>query len=175
MSQADEVPGAAVTGDDRIEPDLIVRTALALLPVPEHEPGFWAGLDALLAVEPAPHAAEPALAVGPPLTAPRPIAASAASGAAPGVVASLAQVDAERPAIGDRRQAPLPARQLGVLPPALRRRSNAALLFVALAAAVLILVAGLTLVRQRSAGGLSPLDPTVTTDEQPADIATSTP
>jgi hypothetical protein len=107
--------------------DVVVETALRLLPVPDHGPEFWADLDALLASEPAPHVVEPALATGPPADHPH--------------------------TFGDRLVELVPDTALALLPPALRRRSNVVLSAVAVAAAVMVVVAGGLLVRDRVGSG----------------------
>lgn len=137
--------------DDAIAPDPIVRTALELLPVPEHDPGFWAELDAVLALEPSRHVDEPALAVGPTFTASDVLVAS-------GVAAVATEDTAAGPASEDRRFELVPDTARGLLPPALRRRSNVVLLAVALAAIALVVVSGTTLVRQRAGNGLGTTD-----------------
>lgn len=137
--------------DDAIAPDPVVRTALELLPVPEHDPGFWAGLDARLAVEPPRQVHEPALAVGPTRTAPD---APVANGIAPMEI----QDTATGPLSEDRPVERVPDTALGLLPPGLRRRSNAVLLALALAAIVLVVVAGAALVRNRAGNGLGTTD-----------------
>lgn len=137
-----------MTDDTPVGPDPIVQTALQLLPVPEHEPTFWAALEAELAArrdappdEPAPPVAvEPALASGPPVRPERRTAAP----------------HRPRPTRARRRRTAPPAPTAptsGVLPPALRRRSNAVLAAVAVAAAAVVLLAGATLVRQRTLSG----------------------
>lgn len=121
-----------MTDDAPVPPDPIVQTALQLLPVPDHGPAFWAELEAQLDLEvlAASHV-EPALAAGPPVAeAPRPTRAPR-----------------RRPAAASVRPQPGPA---PVLPPALRRRSNVLLAAIALVAAVIVLLAGGTLVRGRA-------------------------
>lgn len=112
--------------DPQVEPDVLVRTALQLLPVPDHGPDFWVDLERRLAGEASP-------AEGP-TTAVRAAAAAEAVTAAPALLP------------------PQPAGSRSVLPPELRRRSNAVLAVAAVAAAVLVVVAGSALLRQRSGG-----------------------
>ena len=107
--------------------DVVVETALRLLPVPDHGLAFWADLDARLAVEPAPHVVEPALATGPPADHPH--------------------------TFGERLVELVPDPALALLPPALRRRSNIVLSAVAVAAAAMVVVAGGLLVRDRVGSG----------------------
>ncbi|MGH9084133.1 MAG: hypothetical protein ACRDYW_01655 [Acidimicrobiales bacterium] len=107
--------------------DVVIETALRLLPVPDHGPAFWAELDARFAAEPAPHVVEPALATGPPADHPH--------------------------RFGDRLVELVPDTALALLPPALRRRSNVVLSAVAVAAAIMVVVAGGLLVRDRVGGG----------------------
>lgn len=112
--------------NEPVRPDPVIRTAIQLLPVPDHEPGFWAELHSRLDAEPPPAAV--AVAERP---APRRQVAVPA--------------DDPRDAVEL-----VPLMPLGVVPPALRRRSNVVLSAVAVAAAVLVVVAGSTLVRQRT-------------------------
>lgn len=119
-----------------IAPDPIVRTALELLPVPDHAAGFWAEVDALLKAEPPRRQVhEPALAVGPAIPA-----SDAPLGSTATASVQCLEVRAD------------PA--LNLLPPALRRRSNVVLLAVAVAAAALVAVSGFALVRNRVENGL---------------------
>src|SRR5690606_16691677 len=46
--------GGAVSDHDPIEPDVLVQTALRLLPVPDHEPDFWTRLEEALDAEAVP-------------------------------------------------------------------------------------------------------------------------
>lgn len=108
--------------DDTIPPDPVVRTAIKLLPVPEHATSFWVDLHARLDGEPQ---------RGGVAVAERPVTAL------PGGDPRLG---------GDHDLI-----QLGLVPPALRRRSNAVLSAVAVAAAIIVVVAGTTLVRERGA------------------------
>lgn len=106
--------------------DRIVRTALELLPVPEHREGFWDRLEVSLALEETPQTptrATPLRAVEPPPAPARPAA----------------------PAPIDLTEEPV-----GVVPRAMRRPSNLILSAVAVAAAVAVVVAGSTLVRSRT-------------------------
>lgn len=114
--------------NEPVRPDPVIRTAIQLLPVPDHESGFWAELHTRLDAEPSPSAI------------------------------AVAERPAQRPQVtvpaDDRRGAAelVPLMPLGVVPPALRRRSNVVLSAVAVAAAILVVVAGSTLVRQRTEG-----------------------
>lgn len=108
--------------DDTIPPDPVVRTAIKLLPVPEHATSFWVDLHARLDGEPQ---------RGGVAVAERPVTAL------PGGDPRLG---------GDHDLI-----QLGLVPPALRRRSNAVISAVAVAAAIIVVVAGTTLVRERGA------------------------
>ena len=118
--------------DELVPADPVVRTALQLLPVPDHDDAFWARLDATLAQEPAPGVArrEPLRAVAPGRAADR-----AGTSRQPTTV-PLVELEA-RPAHG-------------VVPPAMRRRSNVVLSAIAVAAAVVVVVAGTSLVRSRT-------------------------
>lgn len=118
---------------DAPAPDRVVETALRLLPVPDHEPGFWERLDARLAAEPAPTAAAPTRAAAPVE------AGAAGSDAAPVPVVPLEPAD------------------LSVIPSAMRRPSNVVLSVLAVAAAVVVVVAASALVRSRT-GGDQPAD-----------------
>lgn len=108
---------------DPILPDPVVQTALQLLPVPDHGPDFWTRLDASLAVD----------------------------GAAP--VTALAD---RRPGRVGTARATVPLVELerapatGVVPAAMRRPSNVVLSAVAVAAAVMVVLAGTSLVRSRT-------------------------
>lgn len=140
--------------DAPIEPDPIVQTALQLLPVPDHGPSFWTRLEAELARErPSEPPVEPALAAGPRRGAPT---APAGSHAVP----SLGR--------------PAPAAPTSLVPPALRRRSNVVLVAVAVVAALVVTVAGATLVRERSLAGVDTASPdappssSTTTERDPA-------
>lgn len=109
--------------------DPFVRTALQLLPVPDHGDRFWAELGQLLDEEAAPAPADRRPLVG----SPGPPGPVDGSGGRPGSLLELA-----------------PAGSTALVPPTLRRRSNAVLTAVAVAAALMVVVAGATLVRQRS-------------------------
>jgi hypothetical protein len=117
----------------QLPPDPFVRTALQLLPVPEHGEGFWAELDALLDAEPPRQVDEPALAVGP----------TAATVVVPG-----------RGQDEERVFELVPRESTGLVPMELRRRSNAVLSVVAVAAALMVVVASANLVRQRADDGV---------------------
>jgi hypothetical protein len=116
--------------DDVIEPlpsDPVVRTALQLLPVPDHQAGFWSQVTAALERE------------------------------APAAVSALADHRRDRPlspADATRATVPLvelqPAPVAGVVPAAMRRPSNIVLSAVAVAAAVMVVLAGASLVRSRT-------------------------
>lgn len=114
---------------DAAQPDPVVRTALQLLPVPEHHARFWAELDVLLDAAPRP--------VVPPARQRRPRVDGP-------VVADAPPHDQVLELVPDS--------SLALVPPSLRRRSNVLLSAVAVAAAVLVVVAGTTLVRQRAGG-----------------------
>jgi hypothetical protein len=138
-----------VTDHDPIEPDPLVETALRLLPVPDHEPDFWARVEEALDAAPPKRSA----------TAEKRPAASGGPGAAGKgalTAAAAAAVSAGRP-----RTAALPALELvpgpvpGVVPAAMRRPSNVVLSAIAVVAAIAVLVAGATLVRSRTDDGLS--------------------
>jgi hypothetical protein len=126
-----------MTGMD-LEPDPIVRTALQRLPIPAHTDGFWARLDESLDDGAPPTAArrdERTVVVTP--------AADDPSG-----------VDEPGPAL-----VPAPDPALALVPPALRRPSNGVLLAVAAAAAVVVGLAGASLLDSRDD------TPAVTSDE----------
>lgn len=122
-----------MTGEAQVPGDAIVRTAIQLLPVPEHGDTFWLELDALLDREPA------RLSPG------RDRAAATSV-----LVAATPQPDLVAPTA---MTAPAADPALALVPLALRRRSNAVLSAVAVTAAVLVVLAGTSLVRQRSDGG----------------------
>jgi hypothetical protein len=122
--------------DRAVEPDHVVRTAIQLLPTPDHGDHFWSELEARLDAEPA----RVATAVAdrrPPVTV------TPTSGPS---------------AVEVRVLEPVALAPLGVVPPAFQRRSNVVLSAVAVAAAVLVVVAGTTLVRQREDGGTTTAD-----------------
>jgi hypothetical protein len=140
--------------DPDVPPDQFVRTALQLLPIPEHGADFWSDVDAVLATEPVP--------------APRPLKrdtrrtlvadpATAAGTAAPGRVLEL-----------------VPDHSTALVPPALRRTSNLVLSAVAVAAAVMVVVAGTTLVRQRSGDSPDAAEVAGSTDDTEAPSASTT-
>ena len=112
--------------DERPEPDVVVETALRLLPVPDHEPSFWTRLEAALDAEPDPRAARTRAAV---------LRATDDEGP-----------DAARVPVVELAPTPVP----GVVPSAMRRRSNLVLSALAVAAAVAVVVAGASLVRSRT-------------------------
>lgn len=156
-----------MSDDAPVEPDPIVQTALQLLPVPDHGPTFWAELEAKLEAQagrarPELVPVEPALAAGPPLAAAVP--------AGPATATREGRSSPPRPA-------PMPTTRL--VPSALRRRSNLLLIVVAVVAAITVLVAGATLVRDRSlsdldtssAGGSTDRATTTTTRDSAADGA----
>lgn len=140
--------------DMEVTPDPIVRTALQLLPVPPHEPAFWSRLD--VAIDEAggsraqANAAERRVLVGAPASAPP--------------AASMPPV---------LELEPDPA--LALVPPSLRRTSNAVLLAVAAAAVVVVALAGNTLLEDRTparSGGAGDVAPsaaleTLVSDAQP--------
>lgn len=107
--------------DERIEPDAVVQTALRLLPIPDHEAGFWTRLAEALDDEPTPGERTRGAEVG---------------HLGPGDDAGVVDL--------------VPTHHLGVVPPALRRRSNVVISAVAVAAAVVVVVAAATLVRDRN-------------------------
>lgn len=116
----------------RVGPDPFVSAALQVLPVPPHFDDFWANLGAALDAEP--------LRLAPRPTRPAPA----------------------EPPVEDRPAAPQPDpvsvvelvhQPLGVLPPGVRRRSNAVLSAIAVAAAVMVVIAGTALVRDETGGG----------------------
>jgi hypothetical protein len=148
---------------DSAAPDPIVRTALQLLPIPEHRPAFWQELETMLAAEPPLLVDEPALAVGPTMpTVERPPAL--APRAAPPSTSTRGEPLVEL--------APDPG--LGLVPPGVRRRSNVVLSAVAVAAAVMVVVAGTALVRERADTGITSTDLAERADEQDEDVISST-
>ena len=151
--------GGAVT--EPVEPDVFVRTALQLLPVPQHHDGFWTDLRTALDAEPAPGKAKPARRA--------PLAAVAP---APKVAPKAAEPDepAPPPAV---KVVELVRQPVGVLPPGIRRRSNVVLSAVAVAAAVVVVVAGTTLVRERSGGVTDTTTELADATDQPDDTAAS--
>lgn len=118
--------------DRSIGPDHVVRTAIQMLPTPDHGEGFWTDLHARLDAEPA----RTALAVA---DRPRPV--------------TQVPPPAER-----QEPEPVVLAPLGIVPPGFHRRSNLVLSAVAVAAAVLVVMAGTTLVRQRTDGGADTTD-----------------
>lgn len=141
-----DAEGAAATDPA----DTLVETALRLLPVPDHAPGFWEDLDAVLAAEPRRQPHEPSLAVGPGRAADRPVVAPTAASPRP---QRLIPAPTEAGSAGARRPAGVdPTRRL--VPPSLRRRSNVVLLVLLIAAIALVVICGAALVRNRAASGL---------------------
>jgi hypothetical protein len=128
-----------MTGRD-VPEDAIVRTALQLLPVPPHGDAFWARLEQSLDAADAP-VAEASGRDRRAALVPMGGDAEAAGAGAPTVL------ELERDG------------SLALVPPALRRTSNAVLLALAAAAVVVVALAGNTLLEQRegttisSAGG----------------------
>jgi hypothetical protein len=117
---------------DPVEPDAVVRTALQLLPIPPHGDEFWARLEASLDAEvPVPLPLEPKHRVRP--EEPARFAA----------VAAPVPIDLERDTA------------LAVVPPAFRRASNAVLVAVAVAAVVVVGIAGRALLEERGESGVS--------------------
>lgn len=109
---------ALPTSPDAAKPS--VREAVEALPIPDHDPEFWAALLGHLNPEPE-SSPEPVEAVG--------------------------SASARHLAIDPKTS---------IVPSSLRRMSNALLLVLALAAAVLVLVSGLLLVQNRSDSGMAP-------------------
>lgn len=126
--------------DEEIPSDGIVRTALQLLPVPQHGPSFWAELDDAIAATTTEAADDGQPARSRPLAAP--VAAAALADPVPTrdpSTDSYAVVSGPRPAAGST----------ALVPPALRRGSNAVLAAMAVAAAVVVVVAAGNLVSDR--------------------------
>jgi hypothetical protein len=117
--------------DMEVVPDPIVRTALQRLPIPAHEEGFWARLNALLDAE----GASIELGVVAGTTDDRP-----QEPVAPAPAAATATSPSPEPDLD-------PA--LALVPKALRRTSNGVLLAVAAAAAVVVALASTTLLDER--------------------------
>jgi len=109
-----------------VEPDQLVRSALQLLPVPSHEDGFWERLDAAISAQPVD-------------------GGDVASVESPAPRGAERDDTAEAPALELHR-----GPEAALVPASLRRRSNALAALGAVAAAVLVVVAGAALVRQRS-------------------------
>ena len=111
-----------------IEPDVVVRTALELLPIPPHDDEFWRQLEAALDAEP-PHVApvEPAHHL-------------LVTGSAP----SSEESDLDPAHVLE------PDSSLAVVPAAFRRTSNAVLAALAAAAVVVVAIAGNTLMDERN-------------------------
>lgn len=134
-----------------VEEDPFVRTALQLLPVPDHDDDFWARLGSALDAEPT--SSRPALTA----VAGEPAPTEPALVPAPGAPAPPVRVvELDRP--------------LGLVPPGVRRRSNVVLSAVAVAAAVVVVVAGTGLVRGRSVDP-APTDQAAATSGTAADPA----
>jgi hypothetical protein len=108
-------------GEPAVELDPVVRTALKLLPIPDHDDDFWLRLEAALDAE-APH-------VPAPLERVRRVPVSDAAWAIDDAPVRALELDSA----------------LAIVPPAFRRRSNALLAMVAAAAIVVVAVAGNTL------------------------------
>lgn len=135
--------------------DTLVQTALRLLPVPEHAPGFWEDLDAALAAEPRRQAPEPSLAVGPGRTAAGSVGSTAGVLTGPPRPQRLVASPTDpAPTAAARAGEPDPTRRL--VPPSLRRRSNVVLLVLLVAAVALVLSCVALLVRSRADAGLGP-------------------
>jgi hypothetical protein len=134
MTSGDGTPGSE---GSEVEPDAIVSTMLRKLPVPEHRPGFWEHLEAQLDTT-------PGLPVRP-LVAPAPVR-----------VRSAPPVQHAPVSHAPVSQAPVPQ---PLLPAGIRRGSNVALSVLAAAAAVVAVVAGVTLVRDDSRPGLDAAGP----------------
>jgi hypothetical protein len=144
--------------DMEVTPDPIVRTALQLLPIPPHTDDFWSRLDGALDVdrvanEHAPRDQRTVLVSGP-------------TGA-----------DAPPPVELDGDPT------LAIVPPALRRTSNAVLVAVAAAAIVVVALASSSLLEARNGTGVvAPDDPgqasaaleTLVNDAQPKDATPDT-
>ncbi|HEX4867664.1 MAG TPA: hypothetical protein VFV32_08540 [Acidimicrobiales bacterium] len=116
--------------EELVEPDLVVRTALQLLPVPDHGPDFWYRVATDLDVEEALRLTADADAPAVPAA---PVRARSPRRAAPPTVPLVELVPAP-----------------GAVPPTMRRRSNLVLSAVAVAAAIAVVVAGTSLVRSRT-------------------------
>lgn len=136
--------------------DTLVQTALRLLPVPEHAPGFWEDLHLALAAEPRRQVHEPSLAVGPGGAAARVVGRTGVGSAgAPRQPQRLVAAPAESAPVTARRAGGEdPARRL--VPPSLRRRSNVVLLVLLVAAVALVVLCSALLVRSRGVAGLGP-------------------
>lgn len=136
--------------DEPVAPDTLVSTALQMLPVPAHDGTFWTRLDAALDAESGPAAPT----------------ATPASSVFADPVASVAEPDAGEGPATVVELVP----QAGLVPRSLRRGSNAVLSAVAVAAAVMVVVAGVSLVRDDSGtGGGTDLAATPTSSDQPSD------
>jgi hypothetical protein len=142
--------------DPDVPPDQVVRAALQLLPIPDHGTDFWADFDAALAAEPAPAAATLKRDTR------RTLVADPATAPAPGVPAPRRVLEL------------VPDHSTALVPPALRRTSNLVLSAVAVAAAVMVVVAGTTLVRQRSGDSTDTAEVADSTDDSEAPGASTT-
>jgi hypothetical protein len=136
-----------VTDRQRIEPDSFVSTALQLLPVPEHHEGFWTELRSTLDAEAVPGEARK----------PRRGQVATPAAPAPPVRSTTPEVQAADEPVPAVRVVELVQQPLGLVPPAVRSRSNLILSAVAVAAAVMVVIAGTSLVRERSGGGTAEL------------------
>ncbi len=120
--------------------DPVVEAALQLLPIPDHGDDFWADLAARLDAE---DGARPLVATR---TAAPTATVFALPEREPAPVADPTPVPGPRPEL-----APEPV--LATIPPAMRRRSNAVLAAVAVAALVVVGLAGAALVKDQSGDG----------------------
>ncbi len=139
-----------MTDQPDVAPDPFVQTALQLLPVPDHQPDFWAQLGELLDAE-----SEVSARVAP--RDGRRVLVAASAGAALGP-----------PSHG------LPDTGLALVPPALRRRSNLVLVVMAVAAAAVVVIAGTSLVRQRAGEDVATAVRTSAEGERDEQAASST-
>lgn len=121
------------------EPDVLVQTALRLLPVPEHEPDFWSRLDVALDAEP-PKGGAGSTEDG----------VDAARGGALVAAAGATGPRTDEVPVVELVPTPVP----GVVPAAMRRPSNVVLSVLAVAAAIAVVVAGASLVRSRTDDGV---------------------
>jgi hypothetical protein len=113
-----------------IPADRLVRTALELLPVPDHSPDFWRRLGAAIDAE---------VGVAPAALADAPTSAPAAR----------AELTTPRPDATDPGLELAPDPPVALVPAALRRTSNAVLVAVAAAAVVVVALAGSSLLESR--------------------------
>lgn len=123
--------------DDEVRPDVIVRTALQQLPVPDHGDDFWNRLDRAL---------DHPVTRGDLPSAPASTSSVVLPEMPPDAGAHSDSADAARP-----RPASDPSRTL--VPAGLRRPSNLVLLAVAAAALVVVGLAGAALLDDRTGGG----------------------